>query len=58
MSLEANIINIKKWTGLKWNSILRKTENREGWRSWLYGCDPTVRQDYGIGEGEGSEHVV
>ena len=24
--------NIKKWTGLEWNSILRKAENREEWR--------------------------
>ena len=24
--------NIKEWIGLEWNSILRKTENREEWR--------------------------
>ena len=24
--------NIKEWTDLEWNSILRKTENREEWR--------------------------
>ena len=24
--------NIKEWTGLEWNIILRKTENREEWR--------------------------
>ena len=22
----------KKWTGLEWNAILRKAENREEWR--------------------------
>ena len=24
--------NIKEWTGLEWNIILRKAENREEWR--------------------------
>ena len=24
--------NIKKWTGLEWNILLRKVENREEWR--------------------------
>ena len=24
--------NIKRWTGLEWNIILRKAENREEWR--------------------------
>ena len=24
--------NINEWTGLEWNSILRKAENREEWR--------------------------
>ena len=24
--------NIKEWTGLVWNIILRKAENREEWR--------------------------
>ena len=24
--------NIKEWTGLEWNTILRKAENREEWR--------------------------
>ena len=24
--------NIKDWTGLEWNTILRKAENREEWR--------------------------
>ena len=24
--------NIKEWTGLEWNIMLRKTENREEWR--------------------------
>ena len=24
--------NIKEWTGLEWNIILRKAENREVWR--------------------------
>ena len=24
--------NIKEWTGLEWNIILRKAENSEGWR--------------------------
>ena len=24
--------NIREWTGLEWNSILRKAENREEWR--------------------------
>ena len=24
--------NVKEWTGLEWNSILRKAENREEWR--------------------------
>ena len=24
--------NIKEWTGLEWNNILRKAENREEWR--------------------------
>ena len=24
--------NVKEWTGLEWNIILRKAENREDWR--------------------------
>ena len=27
--------NIKEWTGLEWNIILRKVKNREEWESWL-----------------------
>ena len=32
--------NIKEWTGLEWNSILRKAENREEWRKLV--VKPTV----------------
>ena len=28
----SNIDNIKEWTGLEWNIMLRKAENREEWR--------------------------
>ena len=36
--------NIKEWTGLEWNIIPRKAENREEWRklvvkSTVYGCE-------------------
>ena len=27
--------NIKEWTGLEWNTILRKTENSEEWRKLI-----------------------
>ena len=26
------VVNIKEWTGLEWNIILREAENREEWR--------------------------
>ena len=35
--------NIKEWTGLEWNTILRKAENREGWRT-LVVKSPVVPQ--------------
>ena len=38
--------NIKDWTGLKWNILLRKAENREEWRK-LQLC-PNGQPDYGI----------
>ena len=30
--------NIKEWTGLEWNTILRKAENREEWRKLVAKC--------------------
>ena len=42
--------NIKKWTGLEWNIILRKAENREEWeeaRIKIYSGAPTVSQTTG-----------
>ena len=44
--------NIKEWTGLECNIILRKSENREKWRK-LVGWYPNGQPDYGIGESEG-----
>ena len=41
---------MKEWTGLEWNTILRKAENREEWRNlvvylqWCFNGQP----DYGI----------
>ena len=42
--------NIKEWTDLEWNIMLRKAENREEWRKLvvkLQWC-PTGQPDYGI----------
>ena len=44
--------NIKEWTGLGWNIILRKAENREEWRKLvvkynIYSGAPTVSQTTG-----------
>ena len=42
--------NIKEWTGLEWNIILRKVENREEWRKLvvkMYNGAPTVSQTTG-----------
>ena len=39
--------NIKEWTGLEWNILLRKAENREEWRKLvvkIYSGAPTVSQ--------------
>ena len=33
--------NIREWTGLEWNIILRKAENREEWRK-LVGKSPVM----------------
>ena len=48
--------NIREWTGLEWNIILREAENHEEWRK-LVVESPVVpssgQPDYGIGEGEG-----
>ena len=44
--------NIKEWTGLEWNSILRKAENREEWKLHNLRWCPNGQPDYGIGEGE------
>ena len=30
--------NIKEWTGLEWNILLRKAENREEWRKLVVKC--------------------
>ena len=35
--------NIKEWTGLEWNIILRKAKNREEWRK-LVVKSPVVPQ--------------
>ena len=42
--------NIKEWTGLEWNIILRKTENCEDWGNRLYNLQrcPNGQPDYGI----------
>ena len=43
--------HIKEWTGLGWNIILRKAENREEWRKLVVKSTvvpPTVSQNYGI----------
>ena len=41
--------DIKEWTGLEWNSIVRKAENSEEWRKFcqIYGGAPTVSQTTG-----------
>ena len=41
--------NIKEWTGLEWNIIQRKAENREEWRKLvlIYSGAPTVSQTTG-----------
>ena len=42
--------NIKEWTGLEWNIILRKAENREEWRKLVakFTVVPNGQPDYGI----------
>ena len=42
--------NIKEWTGLEWNFILRKAENREEWRKLVVKSTvvPQRSPDYGI----------
>ena len=47
--------NIKEWTGLEWNIILRKSREPRGVEEVgckMYSGAPTVSQDYGIGEDE------
>ena len=42
--------NIKEWTALEWNIILREAENREEWRKLgckIYSGAPTVSQTTG-----------
>ena len=52
--------DIKEWTGLGWNSILRKTENREEWRKLVVKSRwcPNGQTDYEIGEGEGEGVIL
>ena len=40
--------HIKEWTGLEWNFILRKAENRKEWRNLVVNlkCFPTGQPDY------------
>ena len=47
--------NTREWTGLEWNIILRKAENREEWRKLVVKSlvVPQRQPDDGIGEGEG-----
>ena len=42
--------NIKEWTGHEWNIILRKAENREGWRKLVVKSTMVTNSqlDYGI----------
>ena len=42
--------NIKEWTGLEWNIILRKAENREEWRKLIVKSTvvPNGQPDYRI----------
>ena len=42
--------NIKEWTGLEWNSILREAENREEWRKLVVNLQwcPNGQPVYGI----------
>ena len=40
--------NIKEWTGLEWNIILMKAENREEWRKLVEKSTVVhVQPDYG-----------
>ena len=43
--------NIKEWTGLVGNIILRKAENREEWRKLVVKSRPNGQPDYETGEG-------
>ena len=42
--------NIKEWTGLEWNILLRTAENSEEWRKLVVKCTvvPNGQPDYGI----------
>ena len=44
--------NNKTWTGLEWNIVLRKAENREEWRKLVVSLRwcPNGQPDYGIDE--------
>ena len=42
--------NVKEWTGLEWNILLRKAENRKEWRKLVVKSTvaPNGQPDYGI----------
>ena len=42
--------NIKEWTGLEWNILLQRAENREEWRKLVVKCTvvPNGQPDYVI----------
>ena len=41
---------MKEWTGLEWNIVLRKAENREEWRKLVVKSTvvPNGQPDYGM----------
>ena len=46
--------NIREWTGLEWNIMLRKAENPRRGGNWLLNLQwcPNGQPDYGTGEGD------